>query len=101
MGIGRDGDWKDPDVVAGWGLEGTSIGRVRSGWRLEGTAIGENRTSLLDEDWKGRQLERLDPDVVAGRDVDWKGWIRMGIFAKVSRKVSHFHLATRKNIGRL
>ena len=39
MGIGRDGDWKDPGVVAGWGLEGTGIGR--------------------DVDWK-------DPDVVAG-----------------------------------
>ena len=25
--IGRDIDWKDPDVVAGWGLEGTAIGR--------------------------------------------------------------------------
>ena len=48
------------------GLEGTLIGRV------------------------GRQLEGLDPNVVAGRDVDWKGWIRTligrGLDPDVDRK---------------
>ena len=71
MGIGRDGDlkgWKgrrlDPDVVAGRGLEGTSIGRVGrgvnwNGWiqmgigrigsgrQLEGTSIERIRSMLL------------------------------------------------------
>ena len=47
-------------VGSGWGLEGTSIGkiptsigRVGSRWGLEGTTIGRILTSLLDGDWKG------------------------------------------------
>ena len=38
VGSGRDGDWKDPDVVAGRGLEGLDP----------------------DGDWKGRRLEGCD-----------------------------------------
>ena len=40
MEIGRDVNWKDLDVVAGWGLEGTSIGKIQM--------------SLLHGDRKGR-----------------------------------------------
>ena len=73
MGIERDVNWKDPDVVAGWGLEGLDldgdwkerqlegsgwrfwmgIGRVGSGWGLEGTSIGCScwkRMKLLEVD---------------------------------------------------
>ena len=32
-----------------------------------------------DGDWKGHQLEGTNPDIVAGRDVGWKDWIRMGV----------------------
>ena len=31
-----------------------------------------------DGDWKGCRLDGINPDVVAGREVDWKGWIQMG-----------------------
>ena len=41
----------DLDVVAGKGLEGTSIGRDGSGRRLEGLDP--------DGDWKGRRLEGM------------------------------------------
>ena len=65
-GIGSVINWKgrqlDPDIVAGRGLDPSSIGRNVDWIRtllLEGTSIG----SFVD--WKG-----------IGSDVNWKGWIR-------------------------
>ena len=55
------------------GLEGTSIGRV-------GRDVNRIRTSLLEglgwkgiKGWKGRRLEGLDPDAVAGKGSRWEG----------------------------
>ena len=87
MGIGRDVDWKDLDVVAGWGLDGTLIGRDGSGrccWRgvgrvvdwkdldciargLEGTSIGMIRTSLLEGNLEESGRRRW---IGIGREVD-------------------------------
>ena len=64
-GIEKDDDWKDPDVVAERGSEGTSL--LEGDWKGHRCWKGIGR----DGDWNGKIQMGIR------RDSDWKGWIRM------------------------
>ena len=56
----------DPEIVAGRGLDLTSIGRGLEG--LDPDIVVGRTESVVN--WKGWKRHQLDPDVVAGRGLD-------------------------------